>query len=163
MLLYKQEEAGFQLNDEQAHWRHDTDDEPEDQELEAHYLYMAQIQEVTLDAANNSGPIFDAEPLQKIQNNDDNYNVFAIESEHPKQPESINDTYPVDQDEHNIIIDSLDMSYDREQDDQDDDDLAKERDLFASLIEKIKCEIDDSKNHNKFFETSNKALDDNLI
>ncbi|GKD04159.1 hypothetical protein Tco_1179133, partial [Tanacetum coccineum] len=34
--------------------RDDTDDEPEDQELEAHYLYMAQIQEVTPDAVDNS-------------------------------------------------------------------------------------------------------------
>ncbi|GJY61280.1 hypothetical protein Tco_0461937 [Tanacetum coccineum] len=54
------------LNTEQVDWRDDTDDEPEDQKLEAHYLYMAQIQEVTPDAADNSGPIFDAEPLQKI-------------------------------------------------------------------------------------------------
>nr|GEX90607.1 hypothetical protein [Tanacetum cinerariifolium] len=36
-----------------------------DQELEAHYMYMAQIQDVTPDAADNSGPIFDSEPLQK--------------------------------------------------------------------------------------------------
>ncbi|GJX65119.1 hypothetical protein Tco_0299462 [Tanacetum coccineum] len=127
------EEAGFQLNAEQADCKDDTDDEPEDQELEAHYLYMSHIQEVTSYAADNSGPIFDAEQLQKVQNNDDNYNVFAIESEHHEQPKSVNDTYPVEQDEHNIIIDSLDMSYDREQDDQDDiDDLAKERDLLAS-------------------------------
>ncbi|GKD82983.1 hypothetical protein Tco_1349822 [Tanacetum coccineum] len=143
MLLCKQEEAGFQLNAEQADWRDDTDDEPDNQELEAHYMYMAQIQEVTPDDADNSGPIFDAEPLQKVQNNDDNYNVFAIESKHPEQPEYVDDTYPVEQDKHNIIIDSLDMSYDREHDDQDDnDDLAKERDLFASLIAKLKCEID---------------------
>nr|GFA26891.1 hypothetical protein [Tanacetum cinerariifolium] len=45
MLLCKQEEAGFQLNAKQADWRDDTDDEPEDQELEAHYMYMAQIQD----------------------------------------------------------------------------------------------------------------------
>nr|GEU51488.1 hypothetical protein [Tanacetum cinerariifolium] len=42
MLLYKQEEAGIQLNAEQADWRDDTDDDEwEDQELEAHYIYMA--------------------------------------------------------------------------------------------------------------------------
>ncbi|GJZ06905.1 hypothetical protein Tco_0540698 [Tanacetum coccineum] len=113
----KQKEAGFQLNAKQADWRDETDDEPEDQELEAYYMYMAQIQEVTPDVADNSGPIFDAEPLQKVQNNDDNYNVFTIESEHLDKPESVNNTYPVEQDEHNIIIDSLDMSYDKEQDD----------------------------------------------
>nr|GEZ77767.1 hypothetical protein [Tanacetum cinerariifolium] len=55
-------EAVIQLNAEQADWRDDTDDELEDQELETHYMYMAQIQEVSPDAAN-SGPIFDSEPV----------------------------------------------------------------------------------------------------
>nr|GEY38141.1 hypothetical protein [Tanacetum cinerariifolium] len=85
--------------------------------------------------------------------------------EHPEQSESIHDTYPIEQDEHNVIIDSLDMSYDREQIDQNDDDdndLANERELLASLIEKLKCEIDDSKNRNKFLETSNKVLVEKL-
>nr|GFC95198.1 hypothetical protein [Tanacetum cinerariifolium] len=42
MLLCKQEEAGIQLNAEQADWRDGTDDdELEDQELEANYMYMA--------------------------------------------------------------------------------------------------------------------------
>ncbi|GJT90568.1 retrovirus-related pol polyprotein from transposon TNT 1-94 [Tanacetum coccineum] len=91
------------------------------------------IQEVTPDIANISEPIFDVEPLQKEQGNT------------------------------NITIDSLDMCYDREQDDQDDtDELNQERDLLASLIEKLKCEIDDSKNRNKFLESSNQALVDKL-
>nr|GEV26373.1 retrovirus-related Pol polyprotein from transposon TNT 1-94 [Tanacetum cinerariifolium] len=124
--------AGARETVEQANWRDDTNDEPEDQELEAHYMYMAQIQEVTSDADDKSGPIFDSEPLQKIPNND-NYNVFAIESEHPEQSKS-----------------------------DDDDDLANERNFLASLIEKLKCEIDDSKNRNKFLKTSNMVLVDKL-
>ncbi|GJW07896.1 hypothetical protein Tco_1570319 [Tanacetum coccineum] len=162
MLLCKQEEAGIRLSVEQVDWRDDTDDEPDDQELEAHYLYMVQIQEVTPDAADNFGPIFDVEPLQKVQNDNDNYNVFANDREHPEQPESINDTYLEEQGDTNITIDSLDMSTSRETVDQDDNDLARERKLLASLIEKLKCEIDDSKNRNKFLETSNKALVDKL-
>nr|GEW12447.1 integrase, catalytic region, zinc finger, CCHC-type, peptidase aspartic, catalytic [Tanacetum cinerariifolium] len=79
-------------------------------ELEVHYMYMTKLQEVSLDAAD-SGPIFDAEPLQK---NDD------------------------------------------------DADLANERELLTSLIEKLKYEIDDSKNRNKFLETSNKVLVEKL-
>ncbi|GKG17571.1 hypothetical protein Tco_0362528, partial [Tanacetum coccineum] len=55
-------------------------------------MYMAQIQEVTPDVAGNSRPTFDVEPLQKVQNDDDNYNVFANDKEHPEQPESVNDT-----------------------------------------------------------------------
>nr|GEU95898.1 uncharacterized mitochondrial protein AtMg00810-like [Tanacetum cinerariifolium] len=66
MLLCKQEEAGIQLNAEQADWRDDTDDdELEDQELEAHYMYMAQLQEVSPDV-DDFVPIFDAKPVQKI-------------------------------------------------------------------------------------------------
>nr|GEY92170.1 hypothetical protein [Tanacetum cinerariifolium] len=122
MLLCKKEEAGIQLNAEQANWRDDTDDELEDQELEAHYI------------------------------------------KHPEQSESIHDTYPIEQDEHNVIIDSLNMSYDREHIDQNDDDadLVNECELLASLIKKLKCEIDDSKNRNKFLETSNKVLIEKL-
>nr|GFB28473.1 hypothetical protein [Tanacetum cinerariifolium] len=120
-------------------------------------------EKMLLYAADNSRPIFNTEPLQKVSN-DDNYNVFAIESEHPEQSKSVHDTYSIEQDEHNVIIDSLDMSYDTKQidHDDDDDDLANERDLLASLIGKLKCKIDDNKNRNKFLETSNKVLVDKL-
>ncbi|GJV06923.1 uncharacterized mitochondrial protein-like protein [Tanacetum coccineum] len=138
MLLCKQEEAGVQLNAEQ-------------------------LQEVTPDHVDNSGLIFDDEPIHKVQNNNDNYNVFAMENEHPEQPESSNDIYLAEHSDTNITIDSLDLCYDRVQDDQDDtDDLDQECDLLASLIQKLKCEIDDSKNQNKFLESSNKALVDKL-
>nr|GEW21350.1 copia protein [Tanacetum cinerariifolium] len=162
MLLYKQEEAGIQLNAVQADWRDDTDDESKDQELEAHYMYMAQIQEVSPDVANFR-PIFDSKPVQHVSNND-HYNVFAIECQHHELSKSFHDTYPIEQDEHNVIIDSLDMSYDREQIDKndDDDDLANKHELLASLIEKLKCEIDDSKIRNKFLETSKKVLVEQL-
>nr|GEY82694.1 integrase, catalytic region, zinc finger, CCHC-type, peptidase aspartic, catalytic [Tanacetum cinerariifolium] len=50
--------------------------------------------------AANSRPIFDAEPLQKVSN-DDHYNVFAIDNEHPKQSEYVHNTYPIEQDAHN--------------------------------------------------------------
>ncbi|GJR10184.1 gag-pol polyprotein, partial [Tanacetum coccineum] len=162
MLLCKQKEAGFQLNAEQADWRDDTDDEPDDQELETHYMYMAHIKEVTPDAVDNFERIFDSEPLQEVQNDDDHYNVFANNGEHPEQPKSVNDTYLKEQGDTNITIDSFDMSTNREMVYQDDVDLAKERDLLASLIEKLKYEIDDSKNCNTFLETSNKALVDKL-
>ncbi|GJY99030.1 hypothetical protein Tco_0516460 [Tanacetum coccineum] len=70
--------AGVQLNAEQADWKDDTDDESDDQELEAHYMYMAQLQEVTPDPVDNSGPIFDDEhqrlDLKKFQAELDKYN-----------------------------------------------------------------------------------------
>nr|GFC72078.1 hypothetical protein [Tanacetum cinerariifolium] len=162
MLLCKQEEAGIQFNAEQADWKDDTGDESDDQELEAHYMYMAKIQQVSPDAVD-SGPIFDTEPEQKVQN-DDHYDVFAIECQHPEQSESVHKIYLIEQDANNVIIESKDMNYDSEQIDQNDEDadLAKERELLASLIAKLKCEIDDSKNRNTLLETSNNVLVEKL-
>ncbi|GKA21342.1 uncharacterized mitochondrial protein-like protein [Tanacetum coccineum] len=62
-----------------------NDDELDDQELEAHYMYMAQVQEVTPDVADNSGPIFNAEPLQSYdreQDDQDDTDDLAIKQEH---------------------------------------------------------------------------------
>nr|GFD44113.1 hypothetical protein [Tanacetum cinerariifolium] len=117
MLLCKQEEARIQLNAEQTDWKDDNDDESDDQELEAHYMYMAKLQQVSPDV--------------------------------------------VDQ---NVRIESVDINYDSEQIDQNDEDidLAKEPELLASLIAKLKCEIDESKNRNTLLETSNKILVEKL-
>ncbi|GKA88612.1 hypothetical protein Tco_0810376 [Tanacetum coccineum] len=118
----------------------------------------------TIDDAANSRPIFDVEPLQKVQYDDDNYNVFANDRQHPEQPESVNDTYLVECSDSKVITVSLDIRTNRGEADQDndDDDLAKERVLLASLIDKLKCEIDESKNRNKLLESSNKILVDKL-
>nr|GEV85944.1 retrovirus-related Pol polyprotein from transposon TNT 1-94 [Tanacetum cinerariifolium] len=77
-----------------------------------------------------------------IVSNDDHYNVFAIESEHPEQSKSVHDTYPVEQDVHNVIINSLDMSYDREEIDQNDDnnDLDNEYSLKRKDFSKSKSD-----------------------
>nr|GEZ57337.1 hypothetical protein [Tanacetum cinerariifolium] len=62
---------------EQVNWKDDIDDKPDDQELEAHYMYMAQIQKANPDVADNSIPIFNSEPLQK--DDDDNDDDLANE------------------------------------------------------------------------------------
>ncbi|GJZ68709.1 gag-pol polyprotein [Tanacetum coccineum] len=88
--------------------------------------------------------------------------LVVITGSYIQQHESVNDAYLEEQGDTNITIDSLDMSTHQETVDQDDDDLANERDLLASLIEKLKCEIVDNKNRNKFLESSNKDLVDKL-
>ncbi|GKD43719.1 hypothetical protein Tco_1268364 [Tanacetum coccineum] len=90
---------------------------------------MAKIQEVIPAANEATGPVFDKEPLEHVHN-DDEYNVFAIEKEHPEQPGSINDTYVVEQ----------------------------EHALLASLIDNMKLEIDENKKMNKNLKASNTSL-----
>ncbi|GJT74032.1 retrovirus-related pol polyprotein from transposon TNT 1-94 [Tanacetum coccineum] len=63
MLLYKQAKKGVSLQDEQSDWLADTDEEIYEQELEAHYSYIAKIHEVP---TANSGS--DNEPLEQIPN-----------------------------------------------------------------------------------------------
>ncbi|GJU73274.1 hypothetical protein Tco_1264679 [Tanacetum coccineum] len=106
--------------------------------------------------SDNYGPIFDIEPLEKVHTADDHYNVFANERQHHEQPKIINDTYVVEQDDRNISPDSPNMCSDEGEADQDD--IDKEHVLLASLIEKLKCEIDENKKQNKSLETSNKAF-----
>ncbi|GJY09936.1 retrovirus-related pol polyprotein from transposon TNT 1-94 [Tanacetum coccineum] len=60
MLLCKHAEKGVQLQAEQSDWLVDTDEEIDEQELEAHYNYMAKIQEVS---NANSGT--DSESLEQ--------------------------------------------------------------------------------------------------
>ncbi|GJT23181.1 reverse transcriptase domain-containing protein [Tanacetum coccineum] len=58
MLLCKQAEKGVPLQVEQSDWLADTDEEIDEQELEAHYSYMAKIQEVpTADSGTNYEPL----------------------------------------------------------------------------------------------------------
>ncbi|GKD76878.1 hypothetical protein Tco_1339499, partial [Tanacetum coccineum] len=62
MMLCKQEKKGVPLNAKQGDCLDDTDEEPDEQELESHYMHMAKIQEVL---TVNSRPTFDAESLEQ--------------------------------------------------------------------------------------------------
>nr|GEV47006.1 integrase, catalytic region, zinc finger, CCHC-type, peptidase aspartic, catalytic [Tanacetum cinerariifolium] len=103
MLLCKQAEKGVPLQAEQYDWLADTDEEIDEQELEAHYSYMAKIQEVP--TADTS---IDSESLEHEQN-DTGYNVFANKLQHSEQSESISNTCLVEMDDSNIILDSPDI------------------------------------------------------
>ncbi|GJS75064.1 hypothetical protein Tco_0724945 [Tanacetum coccineum] len=52
-----------------AEWLRDTDEELNEQEREAHYMYMAKIQEVLHATDDNYGPTYDVESLEKADNN----------------------------------------------------------------------------------------------
>ncbi|GJS67110.1 retrovirus-related pol polyprotein from transposon TNT 1-94 [Tanacetum coccineum] len=114
MLLCKQAEKGVQLQAEQSDWLADTDEEIDEQELEAHYSYMEKIQEVP-----NADSSTNAEPLELVQYDTDD-NVFPNDIQHFEQSESITNTYAVEMGDSNVIPDSLDMCDNDIQDDQND-------------------------------------------
>ncbi|GKC18947.1 hypothetical protein Tco_1021097, partial [Tanacetum coccineum] len=71
MMMCKLAEQGVPLQAEQADWLEDTDEEIDEQELEAHYSYMAKIQEVSPEESSST-----SQPLEQVQNHDEN-DVFA--------------------------------------------------------------------------------------
>nr|GEW16609.1 hypothetical protein [Tanacetum cinerariifolium]GEW26430.1 hypothetical protein [Tanacetum cinerariifolium]GEW90793.1 hypothetical protein [Tanacetum cinerariifolium] len=79
------------------------DEEIDEQELKAHYSFMAKIHEVLPPESNSA-----AEPFEQVQNNA-KYNVFANVRQHFEQRESTSNTCLVEKDDSNVISDSPDM------------------------------------------------------
>ncbi|GKF68196.1 hypothetical protein Tco_0197875, partial [Tanacetum coccineum] len=64
MMMCKQAEQGVPVQAEQADWLEDTDEEIDEQELEAHYSFMAKIQEVLPEESSSTN--------QPLEQNDSN-------------------------------------------------------------------------------------------
>nr|GEY28730.1 hypothetical protein [Tanacetum cinerariifolium] len=128
-----------------------TDEEIDEQELEAHYSYMAKIQEVP---TGDTGT--DSEPLEQVQN-DVGYNVFSNELQHSEQFESISNTCLVETDDSNVIPDSPDM-YDDIQNDQNDVESDYEHVALANLIANLKLDVDENKKIQKQLKKANTTL-----
>nr|GEZ73504.1 zf-CCHC domain-containing protein/UBN2 domain-containing protein [Tanacetum cinerariifolium] len=121
----------------QYDWLVDTDEEVDEQELEAHYSYMAKIQEVpTADSCT------DSEPVEQIQN-ETGYNVFANHLQHSEQSESVSNTCLVETDDTNVIPDSPDMCEDDIKNKQNDVESDDERVALANLIANLKLDVDE--------------------
>ncbi|GJT60000.1 hypothetical protein Tco_1003533 [Tanacetum coccineum] len=158
MMMCNQEEKGVPLSTKQGDWLDDTDEEPDKQELEAHYMYMAKIQEVP---TADSGPTHDAKPLEKVYY-EDNYNVFSTDRQHSKQPESINDTYMVETIDSNVTPDSSYMCDNEGTTNQKVKDSKDERVMLASLIANFKFNIDENKKSQKKLKKANSFLTQEL-
>ncbi|GJR72013.1 hypothetical protein Tco_0084378 [Tanacetum coccineum] len=152
MLLCKQAEKGVPLQSEKSDWLADTDEEIDEQELEAHYSFMAKIQEVpTADSGTNT------EPLEQVQY-DPEYNVFANERQHSEQLESISNTCVVEKVYSNVIPDSSDMCDNDIQTDQKAIEYDDERVVLANLIANLILDVNENKKIQKQLKKANTSL-----
>ncbi|GJX61115.1 retrovirus-related pol polyprotein from transposon TNT 1-94 [Tanacetum coccineum] len=156
MLMCKQAEKSVPLCAEQSDWLDDTDEEIDEQELEAHYSFMAKIQEVVTTDSRS-----DAEPLEKVQY-DAEYNVFANKRQYSEQPKSINDTYVVEKVDSNVIPDSSSMCDNDNQADQNAEECDDERVVLTNLIANLKLDIDENKKIQSQLKKSNTSLSHEL-
>ncbi|GJY32103.1 hypothetical protein Tco_0415598 [Tanacetum coccineum] len=133
-----------------------SDEEIEKKELEAHYGFMAKIQEV-LPAESSS---IDT-PLEQVQNHDES-NVFANERRHSEQPESINDTYVLEKDDSNVIPDSSNICTNDNQVDQNAAECVDERAALANLIANLTLDTEENKTILKQLKKANASLTQEL-
>ncbi|GJW26451.1 retrovirus-related pol polyprotein from transposon TNT 1-94 [Tanacetum coccineum] len=140
----------------QDDWQEDTDEEIDEQELEAHYSYMVKIHEVpTVDSGTNT------DPLEKVQYNAE-YNVFSNERQHSEQPESINNTCVVEKVDSNVIPNLPDMCANDIQTDQNAKECDDERASLANLIANLKFNIDENKKIQRQLKKANTSLNQEL-
>ncbi|GJZ00541.1 hypothetical protein Tco_0517970 [Tanacetum coccineum] len=130
----------------------DTDEEIDEQELEAHYSYIAKIQEVP-----NADSGTYAEPLEHVQYDTDD-NVFANDIQHFDQSESISNTCAVETGDSNVTPDSPDMFDNDIRDDQNDVECDDERVALANLIANLKLDVDENKKIQKQLKKANATL-----
>nr|GEX96025.1 hypothetical protein [Tanacetum cinerariifolium] len=128
MLLCKQAEQSVPLQAEQYDWLADTDEEVDEQELEAHYKYMAKIQRF----------------LQLIRA--------------PIQSQWNSNTCLVETDDSNVIPNSPDMCEDDIQNEQNDVESDDERVALANLIANLKLDVDENKKIQKQLKKANTTL-----
>ncbi|GJW69794.1 gag-pol polyprotein [Tanacetum coccineum] len=156
MMMCKQAEQGVPLQAEQADWLEDTDEEIDEQELEAHYSYMAKIQEVSPEESSST-----SQPLEQVQNHDEN-DVFANVRRHSEQPESINDTYVLEKDDSNVIPDSSNICTNDNQVDQNATECVDERAALANLIANLTLDTEENKTILKQLKKANASLTQEL-
>ncbi|GJZ66673.1 hypothetical protein Tco_0623369 [Tanacetum coccineum] len=134
-----------------------SDEEIDKQKLEAHYSYMAKIQEVSPEESSST-----SQPLEQVQNHDEN-DVFANVRRHSEQPESINDTYVLEKDDSNVIPDSSNICTNDNQVDQNAAECVDERAALANLIANLTLDTEENKTVLKQLKKANASLDSCLI
>ncbi|GJY24892.1 hypothetical protein Tco_0399618 [Tanacetum coccineum] len=91
------------------------------------------------------GPSYDIDIVSEVHH-DTFKNVFANDIQSHEQPDSIFDTYVVNKNNSDIIFDIPNMDPDRGKEEHDYVDYEQQHALFASLVNNLKCEVENYTN-----------------
>ncbi|GJV53275.1 hypothetical protein Tco_1449016 [Tanacetum coccineum] len=106
-------------------------------------------------------PSYDTKPIVEVPYTAE-YHVFDVDTQHFKQPESINNTCVVEKVDSNVIPDSPDMCDNDIQTDQNVEACDDERIALANLIANLKLDIDENKKIQKQLKKANASLTQEL-
>ncbi|GJT15957.1 hypothetical protein Tco_0874663 [Tanacetum coccineum] len=112
------------------------------------------------DADDNIGPSYESDTLTKVphSSNDTFQNVFSHGIQSHEQPESVPDTYEVNEINSNIISDIPNMDPDRNKEEHDHVDYEQQLAFFASLINNLKCDVEKCNEVNREAQQANALL-----
>ncbi|GKF51641.1 hypothetical protein Tco_0148108, partial [Tanacetum coccineum] len=139
-------QTSYLLQAEQADWLANTDEEIDEHELEAHYSFMAKIQEVLPEESSSTEQL-----LEQVQNHDEN-NVFANERRHSEH------IYVLVKDDSNVTPDSSNICNNDNQVDQNAAECVDERAALANLIANLTLDIEENKTILKQLKKANASL-----
>ncbi|GJS32263.1 hypothetical protein Tco_0530645 [Tanacetum coccineum] len=106
-------------------------------------------------------PSYDTEPMVEVPYTAE-YNVFAVDTQHSEQSESIINTCVVETGDSNVIPDSPDMCDNDIQNDQNAVECEDERVALANLIANLKLDIDENKKIQNQLKKANASLTQEL-
>ncbi|GJY12765.1 putative reverse transcriptase domain-containing protein [Tanacetum coccineum] len=134
-----------------------SDEEIDKQKLEAHYSYMAKIQEVSPEESSST-----SQPLEQVKNHDENDVFCQVRRHFQSNPESINDTYVLEKDDSNVIPDSSNICTNDNQVDQNAAECVDERAALANLIANLTLDTEENKTILKQLKKANASLTQEL-
>nr|GFA38036.1 hypothetical protein [Tanacetum cinerariifolium] len=151
---------GVPLQVELSDWLANTDEEIDEQELEAHYNYIAKIQEApTAESGTDSEPLEQAQILSLWNRYNTMLDIMCLPM---KYSESIRSTCVMETDDSNVIPNSPDMCDNDIQNDQNAAECDNERVALANLIANLKLDVDENKKIQKQLKKANASLTQEL-
>nr|GEW05877.1 hypothetical protein [Tanacetum cinerariifolium] len=92
------------------------DEEEKEQQINANYIHMENMQEATSDSKTDTHHVYDIDALCEVPNFDNHYDNYMFnmpphEHQHLKIPESFQDTYVEQQNDNNIVTETPDMDF----------------------------------------------------
>ncbi|GJV03871.1 zf-CCHC domain-containing protein [Tanacetum coccineum] len=103
------------------------------------------------------GPSYDNDTMFEVHH-ETSENVFAHGIQNHEQHELVPDTYMLNENNSNIISDTPNLDPDRGKKEHDDVDNEKERALSASLVNNLKCEVENCTKVNREAQQTNALL-----
>ncbi|PWA89320.1 hypothetical protein CTI12_AA112170 [Artemisia annua] len=163
LLLAQKQDAGFQLNAEENDFMALMDDMEEQEDIDANYIFMANLQEAKYDTDSDTPPVYDTNAISEVPlfNTCNNNAIFDMSPHEEQHSETSAPTYYIYMDtpsSSNIDSATPDMNHSGGPVSQHAENDEETRALFDSLLNNCSIEIEKVKKVNREVKAANEKL-----